>query len=131
MELDAFRSHLGMDQGRIAPAGAASASGMYVFVLGHDAPGYVCHLDTGDHAEIVQDVDLTTIDLVRVHLQMRVPDDLPAGIAWEASIRIDGVRRARASCRPGRTRRITDLAANVSKLTGVHPVAIRLELVSV
>jgi hypothetical protein len=131
MELDAFRSRLGIDQGRIAPAGAAPASGMYVFVLGNDAPGYFCNLDPGDHAEIVQDVDLTTIDLVRVHLQMRIPEDLPAGVAWEASIRIDGVKQARASCRPGRTRRITDLAANVSKLTGVHPVAIRLELVSV
>ena len=130
MALDAFRSRLGVGQGRITPTGAAPASGMYMFVLGEDTPGYLANLEPGDHAEIVQDVDLTAIDLVRVHLQMRVPDDIPAGLAWEASIRIGGVKRACTSCGPGRTRRITDLAAHVSKLAGIHSVAIRLELVS-
>ena len=56
---------------------------------------------------------------------------VPAGLAWEASVVVDGVKRSRMTCAPGRTRSITDLAANVSKLTGTHDVGVRLELVAV
>jgi hypothetical protein len=64
---------------------------------------------------------------------LRVPASLPAGFAWEASIVIDGFKmaRARATAKPGRTRTLTDLAANISKLSGVHQVGVRLELVGV
>jgi len=44
------------------------------------------------------------------------------------SIIVDGVKAARATCRAGRKRLLTDLAANVSKLTGLHEVGVRLEL---
>ena len=131
MELDAFTSRLGVGQGRIAPLNAAPASGEYVFVLGEDEPGRVFELAPGDRAEVVQDTDLTGVDLVRAHLRLRVPASLPAGLGWEASIVVDGVKAARATCRPGRKREITDLAANVSKLAGVHQVGVRLELVGV
>jgi len=129
MELDAFTARLGLGQGRIAPSNAGPASGDYVFVLGEDEPGRVFELAPGDRAEVVQDTELTGVDLVRAHLELRVPSSLPAGLAWEASIVVDGTKRARATCPAGRERRITDLGANVSKLSGVHQVGVRLELV--
>ena len=129
MELDAFRSRLGLGQGRARPASAPPASGEYAFVLGDDEPGRYFDLAPGDHAEVVQDLDLTGVDLIRAHLTLRVPASLPVGLAWEASILVDGAKLAQATTRAGRTRAIPDLAANVSKLSGVHPVGVRLELV--
>jgi hypothetical protein len=131
MDLDAFTSRLGLGQGRLAPVNAAPASGDYVFVLGEDEPGRIFELGSGDHAEVVQDTDVTDMDLVRAHLRLRVPASLPATLAWEVSIVVDGVKAARATCRAGRERVLTDLAANVSKLTGLHEVGVRLELVEV
>jgi hypothetical protein len=58
-----------------------------------------------------------------------VPASVPAGLGWEAAIIVGGVKAARATCPAGRERVLTDLAANVSKLTGVHQVGVRLELV--
>lgn len=131
MELTAFDRRLGLGQGRIAPAGARPASGDFVFVLGDDAPGHRYDLAPGDHAEVVQGVDLTGVDLVRAHLRLRIPAGVPDGLAWEASIVVDGVKRATVTARPGRERDITDLAANVSKLAGGHAAGVRLELVEV
>ena len=129
MELTAFESRLGIGQGRIVPVHAAPASGDYVFVLGEDEAGRLFELAPGDHAEVVQQTDLTGVDLVRAHLRLRVPASLPTSLVWEASIVVDGTKRARATCQPGREREITDLAANVSKMTGLHQVGVRLELV--
>lgn len=131
MELDAFTSRLGVGQGRLAPLGAEPASGEHVFVLGEDEPGRAFELAAGDHAEVLQDTDLTDVDLVRAHLRLRVPAATPLGFGWEVSIVVDGAKQARASCAPGRERVLTDLAANVSKLAGVHQVGVRLELVEV
>lgn len=131
MELDAFTSRLGLGQGRIAPANAPPGSGDHVFVLGEDEPGRFFELAPGDHAEVVQDTDLTDVALVRAHLRLRVPASLRSTHGWEASIVVDGVKAARATCRAGRERLLTDLAANVSKLTGLHEVGVRLELVEV
>ncbi|MFZ5787415.1 MAG: hypothetical protein ACOY3Y_13310 [Acidobacteriota bacterium] len=131
MELDAFTSRLGLGQGRVAPANAIPGSGDHVFVLGEDEPGRFFDLAAGDHAEVVQDTDLTDVALVRAHLRLRVPASLPSTHGWEASIVVDGVKAARATCRAGRERLLTDLAANVSKLTGLHEVGVRLELVEV
>ncbi len=127
MELTAFESRLGLGQGRVQQADAPS--GEHVFVLGDDEVGHVFELTPGDHAEVVQETDLTGVDLLRAHLRLRVPASLPANLAWEASILVDGVKHARATCSPGREREITDLAANVSKLVGLHEVGVRLELV--
>lgn len=84
-----------------------------MFVLGEDEPGRLFDLVAGDHAEVVQDTDLTDVALVRAHLRLRVPASLPGTHFWEASIVVDGVKRATATGRPGRSRRVTDLAANV------------------
>ncbi len=125
-ELDAFCRNLGVTQGRVEVA-----PGELRFVLGELEPGRLFDLATGDFAEVVQTTDLTGITLVRVRLTLRAPAGIPAGSAWEASIVVDGAKLARIACESGRTRAITDLAANVSKLTGAHEVGVRLELVSV
>ena len=122
MTLTAFNCRLGRSQGRI-PSGDA-----FVFALGDAEPGRFHELAPGDHAEVKQVADLTDEDFVRVQLRLRVPSSTPPGLGWVASIRVDGVALARATCRPGRERFMTDLAANVSKLAGEHEVAVRLEL---
>lgn len=129
MDLDAFTSRLGLGQGRIRPASLPAGSGEYAFVLGEDEAGRSFDLAIGDRAEVIQDTDLTGIGLVRAHLGLRVPASVPAGFAWQASIIVDGVKHATATARPGRSRTVTDLAANVSKLSGMHTVGVRLELV--
>ncbi len=126
MDLDAFTCRLGNGQGRVAtPAGEVR------FILGDTEPGRLFDLVAGDRVEVAQSTDLTGVALVRATLRMRVPKGVPAGLAWEASIVVDGVKRSRMTCGPGRTRAITDLTANVSNLTGTHDVGVRLELVSV
>jgi hypothetical protein len=129
MELDAFTSRLGLGQGRIRPTNVPAAAGEYAFVLGDDEPGRFFNLSTGDHAEVIQTVDLTDIDLVRARLILRVPAMHAPSLAWEVSLLVDGTKLARASAKPSRTRELTDLAANVSKLTGHHAIGVRLELV--
>ncbi|NOJ81149.1 hypothetical protein [Myxococcus xanthus] len=130
MALTAFSSRLGLGQGRIQPQRATPASGEYLFVLGDEEPGRRFELALGDFAEVTQAVDVTSVDLVRAALRLRVPSGAPVGLAWEASLVVDGVKYARFLGRPGRERIVSDLAANVSKLSGVHTVGVRLELVS-
>jgi hypothetical protein len=128
MALTAFTSRLGRGQGRLATPKAMG--GDYAFVLGDDEPGHLFELVPGDHAEVTQETDLTGVMLVRALLRLRVPASTPAGLAWEASIIVDGTKLATMRARPGRERLVTDLAANVSKLSGLHIIGVRLELVS-
>jgi hypothetical protein len=72
---------------------------------------------------------LTGVALMRALVRLRVPASTPAGLTWEASLIVDGAKQARVRASPGRERLVTDLAANVSKLTGVHTIGVRLELV--
>ena len=130
MALTAFTSRLGLGQGRIRPQRAAPASGEYLFVLGDEEPGRRFELASGDFAEVTQAVDVTGVDLVRTALRLRVPSAAPAGLAWEASLVVNGVKYARCLGRTGRERLVGDMAANVSKLSGIHSVGVRLELVS-
>ena len=124
MELDAFSSRLGDGQGRIeTSAGEAS------FVLGYLEPRRMFDLQQGDYAEVVQTTDLTDVTLVRARCTLVVPAGLPTSLAWEVSILVDGLKLACATCGSGRTRELTDLAANVSKLSGTHEIAVRLTLV--
>jgi hypothetical protein len=128
MELTAFTSNLGVTQGRVETTDAPS--GRFAFVLGDLESGRVFELAPGDAAEVTQDVDLSGLHFVRATLRLRVPKSLPAGLAWEASILVDGVARASFRVRAGRERVMRDLAANVSKLAGLHTVGVRLALVS-
>ena len=127
MALTAFTSRLGRGQGRLATPKATG--GDYAFVVGDDEAGRLFEVAPGDHAEVTQETDLTGVMLVRALLRLCVPASTPAGLAWEASIIVDGVKRATMRAKPGRERLVTDLAANVSKLAGLHTIGVRLELV--
>ena len=129
MALTAFTSRLGRGQGRLQTSRATS--GDYAFVLGEDEPGRLFELAPGDHTEVTHSTDLTGVKLVRALLRLRVPASTPMGLAWEASLVVDGTKLARMRARPARERLVTDLAANVSKLSGTHVVGVRLELVTV
>ncbi len=123
MELNAFNARLGMSQGHMQDDDAN------VFVLGDDNPGYFHEIEPGDHADVVQETDLTDVDFIRAEVAFRVPEgSLPSDYFWTVAIVLDGTTYCRATCLPGRERRITDLAANVSKMTGMHWVGVRLEL---
>jgi hypothetical protein len=126
MALTAFTSRLGLSQGRLADP--TTAVGSYVFVFGDSGPGDIAELAPGDYVQVTQTTDLTGLSLVRVALELRVPSSTPPEFAWNASILVDGNSLATASVRSDRARVITDLAANVSKLQGLHDVAVRLEL---
>jgi hypothetical protein len=121
MERTAFTSRLGEGQGRLSTG---------VFILGDNEPGRFFELAVSDHVEVTQSVDVTDSALVRCAFKLRVPDVIPSGLAWEVSILVDGKKYASLRARAGRERIVTDLAANVSKLTGVHVVGVRLELVA-
>ncbi len=130
MARTAFDARLGTTQGRAlaSSVGTVAPSGDYLFVLGDAERGRFHDLAPGDHAEVQQVVDLTGVDLVRAQLRLRVPPSTPADLRWAASIRVDGVPFVQATSAAGRERALTDLAANVSKLSGVHTVAVRLAL---
>ncbi len=128
MALTAWNRELGTTQGRIAPAGFVPPEGSFAFVLGRDLPGLVEKLAVGDYVEAAQSADFGDTQLVRLHARLRPPASIPPGVEWKASLRIDGAERALQLLAPGRTRDRVDLAANVSKLSGNHELAFRLEL---
>lgn len=131
MARTAFSARLGASQGRLdalAADGVPAPSGDFVFVLGDAEAGRYHELADGDYAEVRQALDLTDADFVRAQLRLRVPASTPGGWRWVASIRVDGMSMASATCGAGRERSLTDLAANVSKLVGPHDVAVQLAL---
>ncbi len=131
MALTAFNRELGETQGRIRPSGFSAPEGTFAFVLGRDFPGLAQRLNIGDFVEVRQTAHFGDAKLVRVRARLRPPASTPVGIAWRASLRVDGDIRASALLEPGRTRERVDLAANVSKLSGEHELGFRLEVVAV
>jgi hypothetical protein len=129
--LTAWNRELGTTQGRVDPRAYTPPQGEFAFVLGRDLPGLVQKLEVGDFVEVKQTADFGDAKLVRLRARMRPPASVPAGVAWKASLRIDGGERASTLLEAGRTRDRVDLAANVSKLAGDHELAFRLELVAV
>jgi len=131
MAFTPFNAALGTRQGRLEPVGFEPTSGDFAFVLGSDREGDIHDFEVGDRAEVQQDVDLTGENFVRAQIRLRNATAVPAGVNWEASITVGGAKKASMLLSPGRTRDRADMAANVSKLTGVHTVGLRLELVGV
>ena len=115
--MDAFTSRLGVSEGRVE-----RAPGDVVFSLGDLVPGWAADLVAGDFAEVAQTTDLTVIALVRVTGTLRAP----ASGRWRVSLRIGGFDVASLDGWPGRARPISDLAANVTKISGATEVAVRL-----
>jgi hypothetical protein len=128
MALTAFSSRFGQSQGRLPEPGAAE--GNFVFVLGDFDGGHYAELNPGDYAKVTQTTDLTGISLLRVALDLGIPKSTPTGFGWRAVLLVDGVVYGATSAASGRVRAITDLAANVSKLDGLHEIAVRLELIT-
>lgn len=131
MAFTPFDAALGTRQGRLEPADFEPTSGDFAFVLGSDVPGHEHDFEVGDFAEAQQAVDLTSENFIRARVRLRNSSVLPAGVTWEASITVGGVKKASMVASAGRTRDRADMAANVSKLSGVHTVGLRLELVGV
>jgi hypothetical protein len=129
--LTAWNRELGTTQGRVDPQGFTPPQGEFVFVLGRDLPGLQQRLEVGDFVEVKQTASFGDTKLVRLRARMRPPASVPAGVAWKASLRIDGGERVSTLLVPGRTRERVDLATNVSKLAGDHELGFRLELVAV
>lgn len=127
MDLTAFNSRLGISQGRIPLESTES----FVFVLGDDVPGYYYDLEAGDYAQVVQAVDLADIDLIRTELDVEVPESIPSRFGYEISIVVNDVKLETILCKARYRHHITDLAANVSIMTGVQLVGVRLEVVRV
>jgi hypothetical protein len=128
LALTAWNRELGTAQGRVAPELFMPPEGNYAFALGRDLPGLTQKLNPGDFVEVSQTADFGSTNLVRFRGRLRPPASVPIGLVWKASLQIDGVERASALLPPGRTRDRVDLAANVSKLSGNHELAFRLEL---
>jgi hypothetical protein len=122
---------LGTAQGRIVPSGFVPPEGEFAFVLGHDLVGLREKFEPGDFVELTQTASFGDAKLVRLRARLRPSAAVPAGVAWRASLRLDGFERVSTVLAPGRTRDRIDLAANVSKLVGDHELAFRLELVAV
>ena len=131
MAFSPFDAALGARQGRLQAMGPVQGPASHVYVLGSDLPGYSHQLAIGDYAEVRQEVDLTGMDLVRAYIRMRNAKELPAGVNWQVSMAVGGVKMASMIVAPGRSRARRDMAANVSKLGGLHTVGLRLELVVV
>jgi hypothetical protein len=119
--VDAFTARLGVSEGRVV-----QGDGTIVFVLGDLEPGRLHDLSPGDYVELAQTADLTGVLLVRARGTLGAP----AVGRWRASLRIGGTEVATLLGWPGRTRTVTDLAANVSAATGPTEVAVRLTLVA-
>lgn len=131
MAFTPFDAAIGTRQGRLEPVGFEPTSGDFAFALGSDVPGHLHDFDIGDFSEVRQSVDLTSENFVRARIRLRNADVVPAGVNWEASITIGGTKKASMLLPLGRERDRADMAANVSKLTGLHTVGLRLELVGV
>jgi hypothetical protein len=85
-------------------------------------------LKVGDCQQVFQDIDLTGANLIRVAFNFDVPTALPEGYVWEVSILVDDVKKSRMTMNTVRSRTRCDMAANVSKINGIHKVEFRLAL---
>lgn len=113
----------GTGQGRIE---GDAIEGDASFVLGHADAGVFDRLNIGDYRQVVQAAELEG-SVLRARARLRyVPT--PAGTAWEASLLIDGVKRASHILQRDES---VELAANISQLApGEHKLALRLEVVA-
>lgn len=115
----------GTSSARIRPAAGAIA-GEFSFCLGSDRPDEAYDLATGDHAFIQQAVNVTTLAYIRFVARLRGPRQGPS--RWLLTWRVDGVVQGSRRVPVGRTTQVTDAVFDVSQLTGVHTLEVRLEV---
>lgn len=138
----------GTNFGRVNPLPYSAPHGEWVFCLGIQGrsdlhPYYHSEeqlgelyeipygMKAGDKEDVSQDIDLTGVNIVRFAGFMKLPTEAPPNHAWELSLIVGGVKKSRMRISKKRQRTRYDMAANVSKLDGLHKVAFRLELVEV
>lgn len=122
----------GADEVQVGPQGLVAApEGEHVFVLGYELPGMFHRFSVGDFAQVEQEEDFGATKVVRVLAIIRPSVIMPSNLAWRFSLLLDGVLYTSRLLEPKRDRRLVDVAANVSKLAGLHRLAFKVELVSV
>jgi len=126
-----FEKDRGLQQGRIAVSDAPAGS--YVFELGHSANEEVS-LDVGDYAEVSRSVNLDgQAAAVRLRAAIVPPPDLPSGLEWEFSGRLNGtVLFSRRVVADERNLQLLDLALSAadSNRPAADTIAFRLEVVN-
>jgi hypothetical protein len=88
-------------------------------------------MNTGDYVETYQTASFIGVNLVRFSFLLKGPvTSMPSGRSWQFSVRVDDVPYHTLTVATGSSRKRTDLAINVSKLSPVnHKLAFRLTLV--
>ena len=128
MALTYFFLRPGELHGRISPTGWIAPSGEKVLGLGSDRPGLFERLNTGDMVEWTNNVQLAGAQYVRARVAIRPPADMPAGTAWQLSMRIDG-QYSVWTTRISRERDLFDIALNTGGFAGAfHTIGVRLQL---
>ena len=67
---------------------------------------------------------------LRFPARVRGPASYPAGAQWELRVSIDGTVKVQRKIQAARTLDLSDVAVNVSQLSGTHAVELELRLVS-
>jgi len=96
-------------------------------ILGHASEDFIVEpgqIDAGDYIEASQEIDLTCVGYITIaSIEIRGSD----AAEFVFSICIDGSPAFSADIAAGASRTLRDWWTNVSKLSGLHTVALRLE----
>jgi hypothetical protein len=127
-----FEVNAGLSQGRIEPSAVVPQSGEWLFVLGDSSESMSGELVDGDHVDVTQSVDVTSINLIQFQqLVFREPRDAEVGgFRWEVATLLDGGEVTSLRGHVGQSRTVPDLVLDVHHLSGVHVVGLRLSLVN-
>ena len=123
-----FNYEPGDAQLRIVPIHNPQIEGLWLFMLGTDVPNQRWPLKLGDKIEVLQAVDVTSINFLRARMELRGPAILPASRKWKVSFNVNLVERAQFDIVAGTSKSIRDVTANVAGLTGNQTISFELEL---
>ncbi len=130
MALTAWTARFGSSQGRAIPVNFPPPDGEWVFIMGEDRAGVYRFLNVGDYAEVSATGSFGGAEVLRFSGQLRGPTSPPAGVAFKASILVDGIERTSRLLEAGRTRGLIDMGACIARDTANHDLTFRMELVA-
>ena len=125
---DIMGGTMGVVSGRIQPTGYIVPDGSYVLCLGSDVEGLLADLDPGDSAWFYQYVDVTSLTLITFRVKFVQPDNSAGGITFSLSVYM-GSKSVVIQPPDGSTQEFITRAINVTTLTGLQTLYIRLEAV--
>lgn len=130
MGLTAWTRDVGTIQGRIQPQGwTPQDTGLWVFCLGRDEPGFGDRINEGDAVQVSQGGTWSAQgSLLYIPARLRSPLAVPLGVWWRFSVLVDGVEVVGKTFAPRGTRDLNDLAISLGTLTGTHTIAFQLAL---